>query len=224
MTELISEEQEQQFAERFSNGQSPQSPLEAGIHETYRKLDGALCTMHVPPIDHAWLAARMAAEADSIHHHVSPNAKRTAWNLLERIPAPVFATVCAVLICLLVISYAQVLQAPESPLVQSFSMFDPSTQKPVPPPRFWSYRVQRGQSVTVPAGLEARLELADGSRVRCMANTRLAFSPAPGRKIDLENGTVFITAEPGLDLPLRVVTELGTVEVTGTEFRVSVIR
>lgn len=224
MTEPISERQEQEYAERFNNGQKPTTAVEADVHESYRKLDTALRTLTVQEVDRSQLAARMASEAELGRRSTRSNGGRFGWGFLERLPSPAFAVVCTVMICGLALAYLRLLQVPGTPLAHSFSLLDLSSEKAVDASLFWGFHLRRGHTVTVPEGHEARLELADGSHVRCVPDTCLALSEASQRRIHLENGTVFITAKPGLERPLQVVSDLGTVEVTGTEFRVSVTR
>lgn len=222
MSEPINEKREYEYADRYDNGRKPRLPAEARVHEAYRELDTALRAMPVPAIDRSQLVVRMAAEAD--RPSVSDKTAHLRRGFLARLPSPVFAAVCAVSIGVLAFSYFRILQGPETPPVRSFLLRDVSSQETVKGTLAWGFHLQRGHTVTVPRGREAHLELADGSRLRCAPDTCLALSDAGQRRVHLKNGTIFVSAKPGLERPLQVVTELGTVEVTGTEFRVSVIR
>ena len=220
MTMDYSEQREQEFSERFTEGaRDGRDAEEAQAFRAYRTIGDELRSHETPDIDAAALSQRMAREAGS------PRGTLRDWrDIWNRRAAPVLAAACGAVLLIGITKLLPLLRTPDvSPLVSAKFANAPAANYQSAP-FVWTHRIQRGGLVTVPRGTNAKLVLYDGSIVSCSPETQIAVRPDGDRHITLNSGAITVTATHIEGSTMTVATPLGSVEVVGTTFWIEVIR
>ncbi|RJP19328.1 MAG: hypothetical protein C4527_27510 [Candidatus Omnitrophota bacterium] len=217
------EKHEWKWIERFDRGIPPGDGAdEKNAFQAYRRIREELRALEVPLVDPHSMIPRLHERL------ISGSGFFHRWDRwMDRIPAPVFAAVCA----LLWLAGGISLYSMVSPRLYghaesvSHAIFQPvGSNESTSLPFLWNYRLRQGCFVTTPPGVTANLTLADGSIVTCSPETQFSINFARDRLVGLRSGSLSVHAASLPGSTFAVATPLGRVEVTGTVFHIKIKR
>lgn len=175
-----------------------------------RDIRSLMRKVQLPNVDLDQLAEDMRS---SMHGPLPNQSPQFAW-----VPKLAWAATFLLGVCLI---YTLYLITASTQSVNTFQIVSQSSDSQ--PSWLWYWKLKHGYSVTTPANTTVELTLADESVVTCKGSTKLSVQFNGYRTIKVDEGSIEVHAAKNPDYPMRVVTPLGTVHVTGTVFHVELI-